>query len=374
MSRRLWLALLTLTIALLVGGIVLWLLNRPTRPLPPTLPVDQPPAPVVRQASPVPEEDIAAWINRNPVPRAALMQRQAVDRALNTLLGLPTDDEATSLDRLLNEALVVQAAQAAGFTVSPEFALAERNALLAAYGKSEAELDAALQAEDLSLTAFDAYFMQLLTVRDFTAIQAAAQGITSEAYILGLREANDVQIAARGMAAASTATIPPEPPATLPPTLAPTATPTPLPTPDEPRGVANGQRAPDFTLTTLEGNSLTLDALLGQPVVLSFWVTWCGHCRAQTPLLVDAHTRYGADVHFVGVNVREAQDAVQSYMTGQGIAYPIVLDADGAIAQLYQISGFPTTYFLNAEGRIVARQIGQLNPQIFDQYLDLAQQ
>ncbi len=361
-----------LGIALLAGIGVLWAFNRPGR----TMPIATPATPVTRTAQPgtLAAEDVVAWINRNPVPLAALTQRQNVDRAFNALLGLPTVDEATSLDRLLNEALVLQAAQAAGFTVAPEVALAERNALLTAYGKSEAELSTALQAEGLPLTAFDAYFAQLLTARDFVTAQAAAQGITPEAYILGLRQTNDVQIATREVATPPTATLLPEAATPLPSTPAPIATPTPLPTPDEPRGVANGQHAPNFTLATLDGTPLTLDTLRGKPVVLSFWVTWCGHCRAQMPLLLDAHARYGTDVHFVGINVRETQDTAQSYVTGQGIAYPIVLDADGAIAQLYQISGFPTTYFLNAEGRVVARQIGQLNPQVLEQYLDLAQQ
>jgi len=118
--------------------------------------------------------------------------------------------------------------------------------------------------------------------------------------------------------------------------------------------------------------ALDLDALRGQPVVLSFWVTWCGHCRAQTPLLVDAHARESATgVQFVGVNVRETADLVQPYVDQQGILYPVVLDADGRTAQQYQISGYPTTYFLDAEGRVVARHVGQLNAQALEQYLAL---
>jgi hypothetical protein len=74
----------------------------------------------------------------------------------------------------------------------------------------------------------------------------------------------------------------------------------------------------------------------------------------------------------VGVNVRETRDTVQGYVTEQGVAYPITLDTDGAIAQLFKVSGFPTTVFLNAEGRVVARQIGELTSQVLEQYLNLA--
>jgi len=69
--------------------------------------------------------------------------------------------------------------------------------------------------------------------------------------------------------------------------------------------------------------------------------------------------------------VRETADVVQPYVAQQGILYPVALDADGRTAQQYQVSGYPTTYFLDAEGRVVARHVGQLNAQALEQYLAL---
>lgn len=369
------LALGTLMVAVCIGGLALWLLNRPARPLPAPTSLPQATPTLARQERASLTEtpsvaDAVAWINGTPLPVGALAQRQAIDRALNALLNIPATDEATALDRLVNEALLLSAAESAGFGVTPESVAAEREVLLAAYGKSAADLEVALQAEGFPLAAFDAYLTNLLVARDFSAAQAQARGITAEAFILELRQANDVRLIADVVT-----TLPDETPqpVSTPVDPTPTAVP-PTPPDDTPRGTGVGQRAPGFVLPVLGSDppaTLDLDALRGQPVVLSFWVTWCSHCRAQTPLLVDAHARYGAEVQFVGVNVRETADVVLPYVTEQGILYPVVLDAEGRTAQQYQVSGYPTTYFLDAEGRVVARHVGQLDAQALEQYLAL---
>lgn len=373
---RWMLALGTLMVAVCIGGLALWLLNRPARPLPAQISPPQAASVLARgnvsSSTETPSvADAVAWINGNPLPAEALAQRQSLDRALNVLLNIPAMDEATALDRLVNEALLLSAAEAAGFSVAPEKVAAEREALLAAYGKSTAELETVLQAASFPLAAFDAYLANLITARDFSTAQAQARGITVDAFILELRQANDVRQVADFVV--------PLPDETSEPVSAPVdPTPTevpPTPTADAPRGTGVGQRAPGFVLSVLGSDptaTLDLDGLRGQPVVLSFWVTWCSHCRVQTPLLVDAHARYADEgVRFVGVNVREAADVVQPYVDQQGILYPVVLDVDGRTAQQYQVSGYPTTYFLDAEGRVVARHVGQLDAQALEQYLAL---
>ena len=372
MLKRLSFLLLTLVAVVMLMGLTWWFLNRPARPVAVSTPPPQRPT---TQRSLPPGEEAVAWINGEPIPPVALAQRQAVDRAMAALFSAPVMEDAASLDRLVNEVLLLQAARDAGFAVAPEAVAAERAALLAAHGKSVAELEAALEAEGLPLDAFDAYLLNLLTARDFSAAAAQARGIPPDAYILELRESHDVQVVAGALAqvAATPAILPtatPEPalPTATTEPLPPTSTPPPAP-PDEPRGVSAGQIAPDFALPTLTGEQITLDALRGQPAILSFWVTWCGHCRAQTPVLREAHAEHSAAVQFVGINVRETAEVAETYVADQGIGYPNALDADGAVAQRYQVSGLPTTYFLDAEGRVVARHVGQLTPQSLAQYL-----
>ena len=145
-----------------------------------------------------------------------------------------------------------------------------------------------------------------------------------------------------------------------------------VPAVDEPRGTEIGQLAPDFTLPTLTevDESINLRNLLYAPSVLIFWTTWCPYCLRQTPVLVDAYGRWSErGIQFVGINVQEERSAVEPYVAEHGIAYPTLLDVAGDTARAYAIQGYPTTYFLDADNRIVARHVGALTEEQLTEYL-----
>ena len=136
-------------------------------------------------------------------------------------------------------------------------------------------------------------------------------------------------------------------------------------------GTATGNFAPDFSAGLAQGDgALTLAGLKGKPTLLSFWTTWCPYCLRQTPLLVEAYDRWAeAGVNFAGVNVGEASAQVLPYLETHAIPYPVGMDETGTIAAAYAVRGFPTSYFLDAEGRVVARHVGQLSAEDIDSYL-----
>ena len=104
--------------------------------------------------------------------------------------------------------------------------------------------------------------------------------------------------------------------------------------------------------------------------MLSFWTTWCPYCLRQTPVLADAYATYAAQgIQFVGVNVQEARGTVDSYANQHGMAYPVVLDESGSTSAAYAIQGYPTTYFLDPDHRIVARHVGALTREQLYSYL-----
>ena len=119
--------------------------------------------------------------------------------------------------------------------------------------------------------------------------------------------------------------------------------------------------APDFTLDTLQGEQVKLSSLRGKVIVVNFWTTWCPPCRAETPALERSYEAYkDLDVVILGVNLTD-QDSlkeVESFVHEFGLTYPILLDRDGAVGLLYQLSGLPTTFFINREGIIRAVVIG----------------
>ena len=143
-----------------------------------------------------------------------------------------------------------------------------------------------------------------------------------------------------------------------------------------PVGLTPGNRAPTFTLALLdeENSAVNIATWQGTPIVLSFWTTWCPFCRKQTPILVaGTRTATAGNIQFVGVNVNETRDPVHDYVEKHQIPYPILLDHDGAIATRYAVRGYPTTYFLDANGLIVAKHVGALNATQLARYLSQLQ-
>jgi cytochrome c biogenesis protein CcmG/thiol:disulfide interchange protein DsbE len=113
-----------------------------------------------------------------------------------------------------------------------------------------------------------------------------------------------------------------------------------------------GFLAPDFTLTTLAGDAVTLSELRGKPVVLNFWATWCPPCRAELPHFQAAHEAYGGDAVILAVDEQESRQQVAAFANQFGLTFPIPLDADGRAGIAYRVRAYPTTFFIDADGVI----------------------
>jgi peroxiredoxin len=128
-------------------------------------------------------------------------------------------------------------------------------------------------------------------------------------------------------------------------------------------GLAIGQLAPELTgevdgevtaLNDLDGELISLEALRGDPVWLSFFATWCPPCQEETPVLRDAHETYAEDgLQLVAVSVQETTlEDVADYAATYGLEYSIGFDATSAVFDTYQAFGLPTHVFIDAEGVI----------------------
>lgn len=118
--------------------------------------------------------------------------------------------------------------------------------------------------------------------------------------------------------------------------------------------------APDFTLTTLAGDSFTLSAQ-GTPIVLNFWATWCGPCENEMPVLQTASERFRGRVQIVAVDQGEAAATVERFAAEYGLTFAIPLDSDLAIGDQYGVRGLPTTFFIDRDGVIRHLWIGEMN-------------
>jgi peroxiredoxin len=114
------------------------------------------------------------------------------------------------------------------------------------------------------------------------------------------------------------------------------------------RGVASGA-APPLAGRDLDGHRVSLAALHGQPVAVHFWATWCAVCSAESGS-VAALARTGT-VITIATSSGDAA-SVRAKMASEGVSFPVVLDADGAIAAAWGVTRFPTTFFLSRERRV----------------------
>jgi cytochrome c biogenesis protein CcmG/thiol:disulfide interchange protein DsbE len=131
-----------------------------------------------------------------------------------------------------------------------------------------------------------------------------------------------------------------------------------------------GAAAPNFTLADVSGADHRLSALRGHPVLINFWATWCEPCRLEMPSIQARYQRYReAGLEVLAVDFDEPKDGVTAFGRELGLEFPLLLDPGGAIQRLYQVRGYPTSYFVDRQGVIQVVQIGVMTEGQLDRNL-----
>ncbi len=130
-----------------------------------------------------------------------------------------------------------------------------------------------------------------------------------------------------------------------------------------------GKEAPDFAFVLADGRGVALSDLRGKPVVINFWASWCGPCRAEMPEFV-ALTQSRPDVPVLEVNVQESMGAIRPFAEEFNMTMPVIVDEDGAISERYGLRGLPTTVFVDPEGRVNTIYVGIINGELLNMILD----
>ena len=123
----------------------------------------------------------------------------------------------------------------------------------------------------------------------------------------------------------------------------------------------NPAPAPAFTVRDLDGKELSSASLRGKVVILNFWATWCGPCRAEIPDLVALQEKYRDHVVVVGISEDEAPaEVVREFAARYKVNYPIVMKTPELAKGFPGISALPTSFILDRESRIVQKHVGML--------------
>ncbi len=132
-------------------------------------------------------------------------------------------------------------------------------------------------------------------------------------------------------------------------------------------GIRVGNLAPDFTLKTLDGQTVKLSDYRGKPVLVNFWATWCPPCRQEMPDLEKAYQKYkDQGMVFLGIDMQEDQGTVKNFVQQNGYHWTFAIDADSRVADTYQASAIPTSYFVDKNGIIRDTQIGAITPSLLE--------
>lgn len=122
--------------------------------------------------------------------------------------------------------------------------------------------------------------------------------------------------------------------------------------------------APDFTVLDSNGNEVRLSDYKGKPVVLNFWATWCYYCKEEMPDFNEAYKNY-PNVQFLMVNatdgVKETLSAAKKYVEDNGFEFDVFYDIGLETVNAYYVTGFPQTFFIDADGNLIARRNGMLD-------------
>jgi len=116
---------------------------------------------------------------------------------------------------------------------------------------------------------------------------------------------------------------------------------------------------PDFTLPTLDGESITLGELKGKVVLINFWTTWCPPCKEEMPSMERLHKMFkGQPFTILAVDIMEDREKVKSFAETYKLSFPILLDKNGDVSLKYVANVIPTTHIIDRAGKAVGKIVG----------------
>ena len=133
--------------------------------------------------------------------------------------------------------------------------------------------------------------------------------------------------------------------------------------------------APDFTVYDGEGNPVKLTDFVGKPIVLNFWASWCGPCKMEMPDFQEKYLELGDSVQFLMINMtdgsRETVETASGFIAEQEYTFPVYYDTAYEAAYAYGVRTLPITYFIDAEGYLVAHAPQSISGEVLQKGIDM---
>ena len=132
------------------------------------------------------------------------------------------------------------------------------------------------------------------------------------------------------------------------------------------RLVRDPDPAPDLKAKDLNGKELNLEAYKGKVVLLNFWATWCGPCRAEIPSLIRIQEAYKDRLQIIGMDVDDDEEQLRAFVKDQGINYPVAMTSVSVRLAYGGIAALPTLFVINQDSKVVQKHVGMFNPALYE--------
>ena len=129
-----------------------------------------------------------------------------------------------------------------------------------------------------------------------------------------------------------------------------------------------GQPAPTFQTFALDGTPVHFPAaFVGKPLVIRFWADWCQYCEGEMKAIENVYQRHrGKGLQVLAINAGQDKPAVAAFIKKIGVTYPALLDEKSKIARAYGVVGLPTTYFVDGQGIVRGKVVGEADEATFE--------
>ncbi len=132
---------------------------------------------------------------------------------------------------------------------------------------------------------------------------------------------------------------------------------------EQPRVVAAGSIAPDFTLENMQGEKVSLSQFRGKVVIVNFWATWCPPCRNEMPSMEVLHQTFkDDDLVLLAINVeKNGHQVVADFLQESPLSFPILLDDQNQVQNLYGVFQYPESFIVDRDGVVLKKVIGAVH-------------
>lgn len=136
--------------------------------------------------------------------------------------------------------------------------------------------------------------------------------------------------------------------------------------------VSVGSIAPNFSLETLQGERVELKDFRGKGVFLNFWGTWCKPCEEEMPYMEEEYKNFkDQGVEILAVNIGESNLVVSQFVDRFGLTFPMLMDKNSEVTQLYGITPIPTTFLIDKNGEVLKVITGSMTQSHVREYMNL---